>query len=377
MKTGEPQLSYLALALLDSNLDIVPGTDVLIDLNAGPERVTYWRQNLEDCRINLLRGGLYLLCNDTLLRVRIRRTVGPVHLEEQNTHTGQDLKLPYVYPNIYGDGLKIILLTKQKIEGGKNFNIFRSLALSNRTTAGTGLYDYYLQVFPLPHSYKRLMIPPHDKDFFPIKKEELQVSTTVLPLPSFDGPDTKHKITLCPENEKPGALWTTSCNNSIENAFFGDSDHGTACCVSLNLGADTKDVLVGISHKKTTSIVNPWWRRDIYKRYHDDSIPGRRYLSRFIAYDSTPPFDIVARSGWFCLGFANELENSIFAGRNKQYKLDLFNDTYDCPVIHFASGMVEFVGDPSKVVISYGVNDCHPRMMVVHKEEIARRLQGV
>ena len=71
MKAGE-QLSYLAVALLDEHLDVVPGTDTLVDLNAGPRRTKYWRQPLEDCRIFALRGGIYLLCNEEMKRIKIR-----------------------------------------------------------------------------------------------------------------------------------------------------------------------------------------------------------------------------------------------------------------------------------------------------------------
>ena len=151
--------------------------------------------------------------------------------------------------------------------------------------------------------------------------------------------------------------------------------------------------MVGISHTKTSGILNPWWLRDIHGRYRGDDnykIGAKRYLSRFVAYDPLPPFDIVARSGWFCLGFAapGETGGNTLAGRNVQYRMDLFtrgssssnsdnNDTtFACPMVHFASGIAEFLSDSSKAIISYGVADCHPRMIVVEKEDIAKRLLG-
>ena len=103
MKAGE-QLSYLAVALLDEHLDVVPGTDTLVDLNAGPRRTKYWRQPLEDCRIFALRGGIYLLCNEEMKRIRIRRKIGNVETKF-NAGYGygrrEDHKIPYVYENIY------------------------------------------------------------------------------------------------------------------------------------------------------------------------------------------------------------------------------------------------------------------------------------
>ena len=54
--------------------------------------------------------------------------------------------------------------------------------------------------------------------------------------------------------------------------------------------------------------------------------------------------------------------------------LELFNKTYDCPFIHFVSGFSEVVGNKSRAIIAYGVNDCHPRMFFVEKNEIVKLL---
>lgn len=55
----------------------------------------------------------------------------------------------------------------------------------------------------------------------------------------------------------------------------------------------------------------------------------------------------------------------------------LFNETYDCPSIHFVSTLAEVAGDRNKAIIGYGVNDCHPRMFVTKKSEIRRVLLGL
>lgn len=384
MATGE-QVSYLAVALLDANLDIVPNTDVLVDLSAGPtpHNSKYYRQPMEDCRMFILRKSTHLLCKNHLLRLGLRRnaTAGVEDISASSSktlrYTGKDLSFPFIYPNIYGTGLEITLLGRAKIDDGKNINIFRSLPLPNRTVS-TGPYDYYLQVYPLPHRYQRLVVPfqlPDDLAVVATTERE-QISTSTLPPPSFVGPDTPNTITTCPENEQPlSHVWITNCTDKQTKPFFGDFDHGTACCLSMKL--HNKDVLVGISHQKTSPIVNPWWRRDIYSRYNNLTF-GKLYLSRFLAYHSEPPFDIVARSGWFCLGFSekNEAGGNTLAGRNKQHKMDLFDEVYSCPSIHFVSGISEYIGDDTKAILSYGINDCHPRMMVVEKKEIAKRLLG-
>jgi len=398
MRRGE-QISYLAVALLDENLDLIPNTDVLIDINAGPSTGKYFLQFAEDCKPTRMRGNLYFMCNEQLFRVVIRRKVAegnPIAVVDGRTlHTGSDRKIPYIYPNIHGDGLEITLLARQKIAGGKNLNFFRAPSTSH-TNRDTGQFEYYLQVFPLPHRYHRLIVPPATKstDGAKVRKEPEQKSIARLPPPSFDGPDTANTITTCPENERPGSgVWITNCTQPEERPFFSDRDHGTACCVTVSLPGG--DVMVGISHTKTSGILNPWWLRDIHGRYRGDGndnnykIGGKRYLSRFVAYDPMPPFDIVARSGWFCLGFAarGETGGNTLAGRNVQYRMDLFatrgssssnNDTtFACPMVHFASGIAEFLGDSSKAIISYGVADCHPRMIVVEKEDIAKRLLGI
>lgn len=49
-------------------------------------------------------------------------------------------------------------------------------------------------------------------------------------------------------------------------------------------------------------------------------------------------------------------------------KLKIHNEEFDCPRIHFVTGIAEKVGDEERVIISYGVNDCYPRMIEVSKD---------
>jgi len=436
MQTGEQQISYLAVALLDRDLNVIADSDVLIDIHAGPNRNLYFQQWFqEDCKVVAVAGHLHFLCNQELLRVTIARRPSNNQAQQprsNNVHTGNDTQIPYLYPNIYGNGLEITLHAHGKIAEGKNLNIFRVRATrNNRGGIATNAFDYYLQVWPLPHRYHRLEIPDeyyHSRanntsittTTLVRAEPEQQQSTALLPPPSFDGPDTLHTIITCRENEQP-RTWITNCtghSKQIKSFFGDDKDHGTACCITVpwknttidnsnNPADDDTTVLVGISHTKTSAIKNPWWLRDIrnhYRNHAEDIYIGpKRYLSRFVAYQSQPPFDIVARSGWFCLGFANNADDeasshdgiNTLAGVNRQYRLDLFsnqssignnnnnnntlptnNDTYNCPMIHFATGITEFVGDPSKAIIAYGVSDCHPRVIVVEKQDIVRRLLG-
>jgi len=172
--------------------------------------------------------------------------------------------------------------------------------------------------------------------------------------------------------------------------------------------------MVGISHQKL-SLKDRFWLKDTKNRYVGFGID--RFVSRFVAYETIFPFRIVAISGWFCLGFASQINEgpqqqqqqkrrndnnnhndnhydntkSTFAGLlkntnnnnnntttiNINTQLDLFNVTYNCPIIHFISGFSEVVGNSSQAIIGYGINDCHPRMFKIEKQEIRQLLTSV
>jgi hypothetical protein len=88
----------------------------------------------------------------------------------------------------------------------------------------------------------------------------------------------------------------------------------------------------------------------------------------------TSPYEVVARSGRFCLDHATaaEVATNPFARDNLDpLKIDR---TYDCPRIHFVSGISEVVDDPLSVIIAYGVNDCAPRFITVEKAHLVRML---
>lgn len=380
-------LSYLGIALLDESLDIIPGTSIVVDLNHDDpyRKVMPYDQVYEDCRLFLVAGSFYLCCNAYIWRVglrrRPRRKNGGV-IPFKNATPARN-----VYDNFYGDGLELSKHSTHHLFGaGKNFNLFRSRSKgiplppsrSHSTNRPLTPNDYYVQLFPTsPHEYRRMKFPsrpsPNEDgggfNPFPRGWDAAAKSNASEPAPSFDTPDTYNNITYAVEG-----TGNTSTESFFSSERDGDSgrDKGTACCVEISLGR--KQVLVGISHVKTAA--SSWWQRDVHKRYK--SIRPARYLSRFYAFDPSPPFDIVARSGFFCLGFADASESrgNPFAGRNEggDSALSLFDDAFNCPTIHFPSGISEYVGDASKAIISYGVNDCYPRMIVVKKEEIASAL---
>jgi hypothetical protein len=52
----------------------------------------------------------------------------------------------------------------------------------------------------------------------------------------------------------------------------------------------------------------------------------------------------------------------------------IVDKAFDCPKVHFVSGMVEKFDDPSQIILAYGINDCAPRMVQVAKSDIVSML---
>jgi len=437
MMNFQENLSYLAVALLNRDLQVVE--DVLIDVNAGPGRQgdTYYQsrvpgQSREDCRIFLARQSVYVTCNDQIHRLSIqRRRTNSSRSREDNEDddvvvnttkygTRDDHRIPYVYPNIYGRGLRITLRGYHGHLGkGKNFNVFKSLSsknsnarvLATATETATTLLGrspvlstYYLQVYPIRHQYQQLRFPNEEEESaFPLHYDDPIMDaihtappsnndeSSSLPTPSFDTPDVNNTVLLCPKKDDPD----NNCSHPNEVPFFpSEGDHGGACCITLQLESEEgPSVLVGIAHQKTHR--KSFQMEDKYRRYNNAA--KQRFVSRLVAYRSIPPFDIVRISGWFCLGFFGSSHNSTggnngngkivegslggqqhhntLAGLNTRYKLDLYNDTFDCPIIHYVSGFTDHADDPEKkAVIAYGVNDCYSNMIVVWKDDIRKRL---
>lgn len=100
------------------------------------------------------------------------------------------------------------------------------------------------------------------------------------------------------------------------------------------------------------------------------------------------PYRIVALSGYFCLpdkphtvlGRDTSAKDNFKDDFNPYERLPLWNPldiggrTYDCPVIHFVTGLTEKADDPTKLIIAYGVNDCTSWFVEVDKAEIVKLL---
>lgn len=47
---------------------------------------------------------------------------------------------------------------------------------------------------------------------------------------------------------------------------------------------------------------------------------------------------------------------------------------FDCPVIHFITGITEKIDDPSKLIVAYGVADCAPWFVEIDKSAAVQML---
>jgi len=111
------------------------------------------------------------------------------------------------------------------------------------------------------------------------------------------------------------------------------------------------------------------------------------YLSRLYAFSNDEPYNLIARSGLFCLGFTTDQDTTVHGhgsaavGVGNDYniltqtkKLDMYGKMYDCPNIHFVDSIIDKADDDSRVIVSYGVNDCVPRFVEVSKQDLVLHL---
>jgi hypothetical protein len=157
------------------------------------------------------------------------------------------------------------------------------------------------------------------------------------------------------------------------------SDRGSYCCATIEHQGAT--YLLGVSHLKTRYFNGPAPRNPV----------ANQYFTRFYAMRSQPPYEVVAQSGKFCFGahWGHMNMYPVNTNNDRTYvpdpylnltstrRLELGNESFMCPGIHFVSGMTDDATDPkNRLVIGYGVNDCFARMVVVEKAHVEQMLFG-
>ena len=412
--------NHLGLALLDKDYNIIEGYETVLemDIQLRLQRKTDVGSSLSptfmDYRIFVLNGRIYLHANaDTTVVTQLDLSVkgnGDYNnlmycdaiYKISNHLTAEDMDKPCRMKSRYG-GEKLEVAIRSQFRTiwsggskGKNYALF---SIPNKTHASPG--SIYAEIDIFPHRVVEIRPDEHDlisrhrvfeyiwkpgtrkRRRYPIDiVNERQMKTVGnvtenlldIPLPSFFNVDAHQD--WFPGSDEP----------------FKSKPHGGACCVSfskteLNLGDarnnyNESNLLVGIGHTKVAW--KPFYGKDSVPQEQKDRVPHTHYVSLFYAFDPYPPFEIRARSGYFCLGHVPMIGDKFApteGGRFNPHSILTRNrnlsqnfESFDCPQMHFVSSFIEKADDSSKTVIGYGLNDCTGRLVEVEKKEIVRLL---
>jgi len=410
MKQTMHSLNHMGLALLDEKYQMIPGHDVVIDIDRQLEakRESFMGEPaFVDYRLFTLNDELYLHVNsDTVILTKLRlrsegignpnddmedsilKKMGHKQIKLKNLYGGDQFKvtLLHQFNTIWGEGKKSVF--------GKNYALF-SLPNATHPTAPDSVYaemsvhpDHLVQQI-LPDEYDKL---PRGR----IKlrqRRNFKVDYIMQRKMRKVGNATQSSTSDARSARVPSFFtadehWFPGSKNP-----FKEFAHGGACCVSLSLeemseagvvvpdaqkdgnweGIDS--VLVGVGH---TLVM--FYAKNKMPSNERMLIPDTNYVSFLYAFDPRPPFQLLARSGYFCLGFASTSEDEEGGTINPHSvlthnrPLQQNNETFACAQIHYVSTIIEKLGDSSTAVIGYGMNDCTARLVEVSKKEIARLL---
>lgn len=345
----KPSTKYrnlLAVSLLDADLNILTHSHFSINKDSQMS----WN-SLQDCQVLFRQGLLHLLCNRYMVPVSIFRfdedgsmmTNHPQAIALSRNATSE-----VEMNGEMGRGLRLYLHSQWRDVVGseaKNLHLFDSRPPTNETFVEVWVSD--------------------PKETLPIKNLSLEAYKAHRVLASGEhvlriGNKSSYFVGKYIKSKKPSTAATGPLAGERERTSSGLRARGSACCVEFKSPTTGEPVLVGISHIK------------------DDDF---NYLSRFYAFEPVKPFNPVAQSGLFCLGFPPqndsipELSSAVFYHNDdNNIKMRIDNRTYECPRIHFVSGFVQKYNDEQSTLISYGINDCYPRIVEVPKERILRLL---
>ena len=413
--------NHLGLALLDKNYQIIEGYETVIemDVQLDLQRRTTVGSSLSptfmDYRIFVLNGRIYLHANGETVHVTqlsvsmsgsddLKRTryCDSIYIIGADVPDG-DMEKPCRMKSLYGgDKLEVAIGSQFRTiwsggAYGKNYALF---SIPNRTHPNAP-DSIYAEIDIFPHHVHQILPDEHNmisrhqvfervwkpgtrkRRNFPIdivNEREMKTVGNVtenredIPLPSFFNIDAH-------QDWFPGS-----------DAPFKEKPHGGACCVSfskdeLNLGGtrqnhDESNLLVGIGHTKVTW--KPWYSKDNVPQEQKDRVPHTHYVTLFYAFDPYPPFEIRARSGYFCLGHVpmiGDKFSSTEGGKFNPHSILTHNrnltqnfENFDCPQMSFVNSFIEKADDSSKTAIGYGLNDCTGRLVEVDKKDIVRLL---
>jgi hypothetical protein len=180
---------------------------------------------------------------------------------------------------------------------------------------------------------------------------------------------------------------TTTTGTTAPPTTTGETNDRTTTTSAPSVPSWNQTLLLGRSHSKIRYSKGAGGRGHNLK----NGLEANHFFSSFYAMEPFPPYKTVARSGKFCLGM-DDTKDDRTRGRmetaaadhhhphpylhmqRETLKIGTAEEYPKCPRIHFVSGMTEKADDPSQVIISYGVNDCVSKFVILDKQPILRLL---
>mmetsp|Transcript_27448 Transcript_27448/g.56209 ORF Transcript_27448/g.56209 Transcript_27448/m.56209 type:complete len:447 (-) Transcript_27448:68-1408(-) len=384
-------VNYLGLAILDERLQVAtlpPGTiatgvspslDMIVDINALLRHIFTGKGTkkyfvFEDVRLFIIHNQLYMSIRMFLFPICI--TIDHHGIESSQAPPSPAMckgnasssmtELPAIYRSndhmhlfVAGNALSLNCNTTDC----KNFQFFEVKNEHGDTSKSNTLKEHWA-------SMPRLIID-HGQDIYKQFVEDSQY---------YKDPETSKKLLPMRGKEIMSfglPLPRSNSSQLIDNAigkYFIPRDRGSACCIQIEKkyyndlfpSDPPESIMVGITHKKTALRM--------------PSSLGRKsfiYLSNLYAFSSHHPYQYIARSGLFCFGFTNNQTDSTsysvanaYSELTKVQRVEFHGVSYDCPRIHFVSGITEKVGDETRVIVAYGVNDCVSRFVEILKRDL-------
>ena len=348
---GYEWVNYPGLALLDKNLHPIKGADVLIDIEkyyftSRDTRVfqdftLYAGRTTEG---NPKKDQLFLISNGMLaVPIAIRRRPPSTDLAEQEENWRSKINggaMPR--QTLHGDGLEVKM---SNAEPAADYKEFLHKNPSVQVLAGKNMH-----FFESRNGKTFLEVWPHSNHTY------AEVNLFAESFSSFGDYTLRHFDLLEFSDFNQG-----EAGKDIWQHFpvKGPPNRGTGCCADITL-SDGRQMKLGISHFVVAPLT---------------------YLHRFYAFLPEEPFQVMSVSKAFCLGQMKVTDLNVekhwlsrahhsFTPRRTTIGRYQNTGVCSCPELTFASGISNKIGNYDYFTVSYGVDDCYSRSIVIHKDKI-------
>eukprot|EP00546_Thalassionema_frauenfeldii_P011342 CAMPEP_0178917694 /NCGR_PEP_ID=MMETSP0786-20121207/13394_1 /TAXON_ID=186022 /ORGANISM="Thalassionema frauenfeldii, Strain CCMP 1798" /LENGTH=633 /DNA_ID=CAMNT_0020591283 /DNA_START=116 /DNA_END=2017 /DNA_ORIENTATION=+ len=337
-----PKDDLMGLALLDKNLNLIQ--DVVVEI---PQFLTRWY----DFRLFVLKGQLYVTSNCEIFPLWLNPPKNVMQPADLSTKVE-------IIPNKFSSPLIVGMPKKPIFCSPIDYDVLRAKNLNYFIDAkGQSIVEINIAESRYLRSVNISNFSSEISGMGTKPQDEFRYETSAIPVPSFF---TRDELDLAEQRGFYARIFTTY--------------HGSACCISIDVPpaqkfrSNSSTLLLGITHVKT-----PHNRNNL-----KGVVESNQYLSKLYAFEPAPPYKIVAYSGYFCFPAKPESKSTnnnpltAFAPTFRQLKIA--DTLYNCPSIHFISGMVEKADDDTKLIIGYGVQDCTSWFVEVDKAEVINLL---